>query len=193
MSKKTHLLSFSWMPGSQGTARTCTGSLLTRLPRHRVAEVEVHLPNPWKKQMCTQSSCLPRAASPVADPADVLPKLCPSLGHQPSLCPLPIALLSQRVAFLHRVGTSLLNTVVCGLAEQWEIGFALQSYCTINPEEQCKDLMDQSGATGFHPFRSSPNPAALCPCVLPGASASFPSDCWTSLRQLDLWSLVEQA
>ena len=174
-------MSFSWMPGSQGTARTCSGSLLTHLPWHQVAEVEVHLPNPWKKQTCTQSSCLPCAASSVAVPADVIPELCPSLGHQPSLHPLPIALLSQTVAFLCKVGTSLLKTVVCGLAEQWEIGFAQQAYCTINPQEQCKALMEQSGAMGFHPFRSSPSPAPLHLRVLPGASASFPSDCSTSL------------
>lgn len=40
------------------------------------------------------------------------------LGHLPSLGPLPIALLSPTVAFLHRVWASLLNMVVCGLTEQ---------------------------------------------------------------------------
>lgn len=39
------------------------------------AEVEVHLPDAWKKQMYTPGSCLPCAASPVAVPAGAVPEL----------------------------------------------------------------------------------------------------------------------
>lgn len=167
------------MPGSQGT---CSSSLLTRLPRELGGgggstsaepseEADMHpkqLPSPCSLTHGCSSRCYTQALPQPGAPA------IPS--------PPPIPLLSQTPAFLRRVGNSSLNTVVCGLAEQWEIGFALQAYPTINPQEQRKGLMDQSRATGFHPFRSSPNPAAPCPCALPGASDSFPSDCWTSLR-----------
>lgn len=96
-------------PGSQGAARTYSGSLLTSLPRHRVAELEAHLPNPWKKQTCTQDSCLPHAASPVAVPADVLPKLCPAQGTGHPFTHLPITLVSQTTAFLCRDGSSFVE------------------------------------------------------------------------------------
>jgi len=51
-------------------------------------------------------------------------------------------MLSWALGFLCRVSTSLLNTVVCGLMKQWEMSSALQLYCTITPQEQCKGLME---------------------------------------------------
>lgn len=113
-------MSFSWVPGSQSTAMTCSGSLLTCLPRHHRQR--------WKCicQTLGRSKCTPQAAAFPVQPHQWLFQLVLYLSSDqpggvaiPSPTPYSSA-LTDRGLSPACAETSLLNLLFCGITEHWE-------------------------------------------------------------------------